>query len=121
MVAYHSTDLDNRTPTIYCKRLIGLPNERLRFEGGNLYANNKAIEAPEVLRGRLHAAPGAEQTLAHYRDGEDIVLGADECFVIGDNVDKSTDSRMRGPSNASEIVGVVDWIYWPLGKFRIVR
>jgi signal peptidase I len=119
MVAYHTTD---EKPTIYCKRLIGLPGERLRFDGGNLHVDDQGTEAPDVLKGRLHAAlPGVEPPLARYRDGETITLGKDEYFFIGDKVDVSKDSRFDGPTPGSSLVGVVDWIYWPLSKFRIVR
>lgn len=52
IVAYQ-TNFDG--PAIYCKRVIGLPGERLRFEGGNLYVNDKLVEPPALLAGALPA------------------------------------------------------------------
>lgn len=49
------------------------------------------------------------------------MLGGDEYFLIGDNVDSSVDSRMNGPSPGSSIVGVVDLVYWPLGRVQVIR
>jgi signal peptidase I len=112
-----------RSPTenaIYCKRLIGLPGERLRFEGGGLYINDQPIGLPSVIAGRCHASlPGFPQP--RYTDGQTIQLGDDEFFFIGDNVNISGDSRLQGPSHASSLVGVGDLIYWPLSAVRIVR
>jgi signal peptidase I len=119
LVAYWN--ITDRPPgrTIYCKRLIGLPGERLRFDNGQLYINDQAQTAPAVLAGRLTAVIG--RGTSRYRDGETIRLGPNEIFVIGDNVPNSADSRYFGPTNTSEIVGIVDLQYWPLSKFGVKR
>ena len=109
-------------PEIFCKRLIGLPGERLRFEGGNLYVNDRQVSVPQVLAGHCHAFPPAmDSTSARYQEGQTISLGNDEYFFIGDNADESGDSRLHGPSHRADLVGVVDLIYWPIGKLHSVR
>jgi len=109
-------------PEIFCKRLIGLPGERLRFEGGNLYVNDQQVSVPLVLVGHCHAFPPAiDSTSARYQEGQTITLGNDEYFFIGDNADESGDSRLSGPSHRDDLVGVADLIYWPIGKLHIVR
>lgn len=119
LVAYWSTDAD---PAIFCKRLIGLPGERLRFEEGGILVNDQAVALPPVLAGRCHASPAAlPPARARYRDGETIALGEDEYFLIGDNVDASRDSRTMGPSHASSLIAVVDLVYGPLGRVRVLR
>lgn len=119
LVAYRT---NGPTPEIFCKRLIGLPGERLRFEGGNLYVNDRQISVPPVLVGHCHAYPPAVgSVMARYQEGQTIVLGSDEYFFIGDNADESGDSRLYGPSHRGDLVGVADLIYWPVGKLRIVR
>jgi len=119
LVAYWN--ISDRPPgrTIYCKRLIGLPGEQLRFDNGQLYINDQVQTAPAVLAGRLTA--NMPHGASHYRDGETIRLGPNEIFVIGDNVPNSADSRYFGPTNTSEIVGIVDLQYWPLSKFGVKR
>jgi signal peptidase I len=109
-------------PTIYCKRLIGLPGERLRFDDGRIFINDQPVTMPPVLAGRCHAhPPSLSKSAAPYQDGQTIVLGNNDFFFIGDNVAISADSRLLGPSPASSLVGVVDLIYWPLSKAGIVR
>lgn len=105
---------------LYCKRLIALPGERLRFEGGKVYINDKPQTPPAVLAGRFRAGyPGGPPSLSQYADGQTITLGPDEYFVIGDNFDLSLDSRADGPSHRTALIGVVDAIYWPPNRFRI--
>ena len=52
---------------------------------------------------RIAAGPGAEVTVG----GAPDFLGADEWYVVGDNLDESTDSRQLGPVKTKDIVGRV--------------
>ena len=121
IVAYRHVENDGKT-SVYCKRLVGLPGERLRFEDGSVYVNDQALTAPAVVAGRYHASPFQHPNpSARYQDGQTIVLGSREYFLIGDNVNISADSRIYGPSDVSSLVGVVDLKYWPLDRARIFR
>jgi signal peptidase I len=109
---------------VYCKRLVGLPGERLRFEGGQLYVNDQPQAAPAVVAGRYFSAPrrdGVPMPNPRWHDGDTIQLGPNEFFFVGDNVDISGDSRINGPSDRSKLVGVVDVRYWPAGRFAVLR
>jgi signal peptidase I len=106
--------------TMWCKRVVGLPGEELRFEGGQLYVNNQLQSAPAVLADRLTAMmPPPDHS--RYADGQSIRLGANEVFVLGDNLPKSADSRLSGPVELSNLDGVVDFQYWPFSRFGIKR
>jgi signal peptidase I len=59
--------------------------------------------SPELDLKRLAAGPGAEVTV----QGQPDFLGNDEWFVLGDNLDESTDSRQLGPIKTEHIVGRV--------------
>jgi signal peptidase I len=121
IVAYWSSGAGSGL-MVYCKRLIGLPGERLRFENGNIFINDKLMTAPAVIAGRCHASvPSMPPDDIKYRDGQTIVLGADEFFFIGDNLDISVDSRWQGPSKRTALVGVADLLYWPQGRFSVLR
>lgn len=108
-------------PLMFCQRLIGLPGEQLRFENGDLLIDDAAISVPAVIAGRCRMPPVHRTSLVHYMDGETIVLGADEYFFMGDNVDLSADSRIYGPVKRKSLVGVVDLVHWPPSKARILR
>ena len=56
---------------------------------------------------RLLAGPGATVAVR----GEPRVLGEDEWFVVGDNLDASTDSRTLGPVSRQRIAGRVWFRY----------
>jgi signal peptidase I len=52
---------------------------------------------------RVYAGPGATV----YVRGEERTLGPDEWFVIGDNLEASSDSRSLGPVSRGDIMGRV--------------
>jgi signal peptidase I len=52
---------------------------------------------------RIAAAPGSTVTVR----GEPVVLGYHDWYVLGDNLDESTDSRHLGPIKRGDIVGRV--------------
>jgi signal peptidase I len=121
LVAYVNDGPDR---AVYCKRLVGLPGERLRFEGGQLYVNDQLQAAPAVVAGRYFSSPrhnGVPMPDARWRDGDTIQLGPNDLFFVGDDPDISGDSRMFGPTDRSKVVGVVDLRYWPAGRFGFLR
>lgn len=96
----------------YIKRIIGLPNERVSIEGGRVkifnssYPNGFTLDESEYLYMK-NATPGEL----------DLVLGQDEYFVLGDNRNASSDSRIFGPVLRDAIIGRA-WIRaWPFDRW----
>lgn len=116
IIAYFHHDFQGTV--VYCKRLVGLPGERLRFVDGNLLVNDQPVVAPTILAGRMSLDIRGR---GKYHGDETITLGPDEIFVIGDNVDASFDSRAEGPSSAKDIIGVGEWLYYPFSRGRLLR
>ena len=59
------------------------------------------------------------------KPNDEVILGPDEYFVLGDNTRNSYDSRYWGPVPEKDIIGRATRIYWPFNrinqlKFRIV-
>lgn len=75
----------------YIKRVIGLPGERIQISGNTIYINGKVLEE------HYGKEPMVDAGIAE----EEIKLGEDEFFVLGDNRNHSMDSR------DGEAVGVV--------------
>jgi len=115
LVIYHSNSQEG---WVLCKRLLGLPGERIRFEGERLYINDKIADPPYALHGHFAGIKGG-RPLTH--DGQTITLGANEFFFIGDNLENSLDSRIQGPTDRSKLVGVVDFQFWPLSRMKVLR
>lgn len=85
------------------KRVIGLPNEDIRLEGGLLYIN-------EVPQEESYLSPGA----ATPKGTGEWWTGPEEYVVLGDNRNASQDSRRFGPVDGQLILGRVWFRCWPL-------
>lgn len=103
-----------RSDTYYIKRVIALPGEKVRISAdGDIYVNGRVL-------------------IEHYgneaiQDGglaaNEITLGEDEYFVLGDNRNFSADSREPDVGNIrkSEIVGK-GWIcLFPFERFGVLE
>jgi signal peptidase I len=104
---------------VYCKRVVGLPGDRLQFNGGNVFLNGRMLSAPQVVAGQYWAKVG--HRIGLYEEGQTIQVGSDEIFVIGDNVPISADSRVWGPIKLSDVVGVAEFKYWPPHRMGMLQ
>jgi len=110
-----------RPHKLYIKRVAGLPGERIRIEPLNLIVNDRIMTTPAVFKG-ISSGQGDHPWLMvvlSERMSEptnEIRLGKDEYFVLGDNTRHSADSRHWGPVPRKNIVGRATRIHWPLNR-----
>ena len=92
----------------YIKRVVALPGDEARFEGGRLILNGEAVSESYV------SSPTGDYS---------VRLGEDEFLVLGDNRAESYDSRMAdmGPVGRDAFLGRVRWVVWPLDRIGPVR
>ncbi len=102
--------VDQGTP--YIKRIVGLPGERIAIHDGTIYVNGEPLEE-EYLPGMATSWPGAIGQNA-------ITIPDGYVFVMGDNRNNSSDSRVFGPVPKSSIIGKAWVAYWPLGEAKII-
>lgn len=105
-----------RNPDQYfIKRIIGLPGERVKISEGKVKVFNK--ENPNGLsldeNGYL---PNGLSTSG----STDITLNEDQYFVLGDNRQNSSDSRVWGPLPKDDVIGKVLIRAWPISKAEIL-
>jgi signal peptidase I len=85
------------------KRVVGLPGERVRLVGGRLEVDGLQLREPYLAGGA--SGRGAVAL--------DVLLGAGEYLVLGDNRDASSDGRAFGPVRTQDLIGRVRFAYWP--------
>jgi signal peptidase I len=90
------------------KRIIGLPGDHVRAEGGSIYVNNIQLKEDKYT-----AAPPAYS-------GEWVVPDG-QLFVLGDNRNNSSDSHQWGFVPFDDIVGKAVVIYWPLNQMLLIE
>ena len=93
----------------YVKRVIAVPGDTVLIRNGAVYVNG------ELFQEEAEVASIEEAGLA----AEEITLGDDEYFVLGDNRNNSEDSRYANIGNVKKeyMIGKAWFRIAPLGKF----
>ncbi|MCM3216810.1 signal peptidase I [Niallia taxi] len=86
--------------SVLIKRVIGLPGEELEYKNNHLNVNGSVIKDPFLKEGA--------------NDFEPTNIPEGEIFVMGDNRDHSTDSRVFGTVPVTRILGESAIKIWPL-------
>jgi signal peptidase I len=115
----------------YVKRVIGLPGDRIRIISQLVFVNGAPFAEPYVVHDPSADDPFADnfppsdggfsrfglqaewaaQIMKSVRDGE-LLVPPDHYFVMGDNRDRSSDSRYWGFVDRRAIIGRPMVIYW---------
>jgi signal peptidase I len=85
---------------IFIKRVIGLPGDRIRIEGGRVYLDGAPLDEPYVRH-------------ADNRSFGEIVVPGASVYVLGDNRAESEDSRFFGPVSDTLLIGRAVAGIWP--------
>lgn len=97
------------------KRVIGLPGETVRISithvGNNVVS--KILINGEVLEENYGYEPIKDAGIA----ANEIKLGDNEYFVLGDNRNNSSDSRILGVFKKKDIKGTTNFRLFPLKNF----
>jgi len=118
----------------FVKRVIGLPGDRLKLVDQSMYVNGKLLNEPYVVHDQTAPydnfnysfPPGKDQMISpqvvpesgwrnelrRYVQGDELVVPPGKIFAMGDNRDRSSDSRYWGFVDGSAIMGRPFLIYW---------
>lgn len=96
------------------KRVIGLPFDNIKIVDGNVFINSKQLnefylEPSVVTQPNKFITEGLEYTIPEY-----------SYILLGDNREKSSDSRVFGPVREELIVGKAAAVYYPFSNIRII-
>jgi signal peptidase I len=104
------------------KRIVGLPGETVRIADGNVYI--KPADSNEFYLLQENYLPAGTKTIV-MDDGrnkgyDEITLGEDEYFCLGDNRPVSNDSRSLGPFEKKRIIAVAVIRVFPLNEIKLL-
>ena len=129
----------------WVQRVIGVAGDRIVIKGREIEVNGKKLERERVpvesvakirnqVDGNVHYESQAgqryrvlfaEEPLDETASKEiDITVPPRSLFVLGDNRDRSRDSRHIGPILVDDVIGYIDYVYFPaetwsrFGTFR---
>lgn len=84
------------------KRIVGLSSEKIEIKDGNVFINDQMLNETYYN----------EKTMGDIS----VTLDQDQYFVLGDNRNKSLDSRIFGPITKSDIEGKILYAVFGLAK-----
>ena len=98
----------------YIKRVIALPGETIKLEGGQFYINNNLLtEHYDFLK------PVFGESFLH--EGDEFTVPEGQYFMVGDNRPGSSDSREFGSVVLEDFIGKAILRYWPTSKMGLVK
>lgn len=104
------------------KRIVGLPGETVRIADGNVYI--KPADSNDFYLLQENYLPSGTKTIMMddgIRKGyNEIKLGEDEYYCLGDNRPVSNDSRNLGPFEKKRIISVAVIRVFPLNEIKIL-
>lgn len=101
-------DPPNAKEEMLIKRVIGIPGDTIEMRNQEVYLNGEKLVEPYFVN-----APCSPS----YCPDESWTLGPDEYFFMGDNRNRSNDSRAFNQITRDRIVGKAIFRYWPPDKF----
>ncbi|MGQ9888956.1 MAG: signal peptidase I [Aggregatilineales bacterium] len=111
IIVFESPDNPAADPPLI-KRLIGLPGDTVEIRQLEVYVNGVLLNEPYFVNGPCTALNCPDNRWT---------LGPNEYFVMGDNRNRSRDSRRFGPITREHIIGEALVRYWPPADWGIVE
>lgn len=93
----------------YIKRVLGLPGERISIHDGSVYVNGQRLDEPYL----------DSQTSWRGIRTDEYFVQPGYVFVLGDNRNNSSDSRVFGAVPVTDIIGKAWVAFWPPSEAQL--
>ena len=119
---------ENGQKTHWVKRIIGLPGDTISCVNDIVFINGKVLDETKYIDpdyrqslidkfGYFNKVPNEDNT--DVQDFEEVTLGDDEYYVMGDNRPYSKDSRYIGPVKKSQIFAKKMLVLLPISDIGV--
>ena len=101
--------------TDFVKRVIGLPGDVVEIHNKRVFINGRELDEPYVVHEDPQVYPPQDALPEPYRSRDQFkafTVPAEHYFAMGDNRDRSSDSRYWGTVPRSMITGRPFMVYW---------
>lgn len=127
----------------YIKRVVALPGDTIAVKANRVWINGQPLAYDDKtqvtvsssqnngagmivteINGERSYQVGVGPHSTHGGDFPETLVPNGHCFVLGDNRSESVDSRQVGPIPLADVLGRVDFIYWPAetwSRFGVYR
>ncbi|HEX6548944.1 MAG TPA: signal peptidase I [Candidatus Dormibacteraeota bacterium] len=101
----------------FIKRVIAVPGDRLEIRDSHIYINGQLLVEPYLRTDEPWTVNNTWPPPGMPNAGGPYVLAANQYFVMGDNRNASSDSRVFGPISRDRIDARAWFRIWPLSSF----
>ena len=119
---------ENDQKTHWVKRVIGMPGDTVSCVNDIVFINGKVLDETQYIDpdyrqscvdkfGYFNKVPNADNT--DVQDFEEVKLGDDEYYVMGDNRPYSKDSRYVGPVKKSQLFAKKMLVLLPISDIGV--
>lgn len=98
----------------YIKRIMGVPGDTIKVEGGQVYLNGKLLDQ------KFLPVDFVTEAGAFCQEGQEVTVPPGMYLPFGDNRAHSRDGREFGPIKKDLIVGRAFFKYWPVSAVGLI-